>query len=99
EGSLLALRLLDEVVGVAVQRRDAGVGLLRAVLEAGDVAVDRRDLQTADRADCLPLVLLRPQPGRIPDEVARLLLTEEQALDVLRLVLHRRDVDVDDRAL
>src|SRR5439155_14948053 len=69
---------------------------------AGDVTVDRRDLDAADGADDLltvDRVQLRPQPGRVPDEVPGLLLLEEQTLDVLRLVLERRDVDVDDREL
>src|SRR5581483_8999243 len=99
ERLLLALRLGDEVLRVVVERLDPRVGLLRAVLEAGDVPVDRRDLQTTDGADRLALVRLRPETGGIADEVARLLLAEQQPLDVLRLVLHRRDVDVDDREL
>ena len=48
---LLALVLVDEVLRVAVQRLDARLGLLRAVLVAGDERVDRRDLEAADRAD------------------------------------------------
>ena len=50
---LLALRLCDEVLGVVVEHLDARERLLRAVLVAGDVPVDRRDLETADRADRL----------------------------------------------
>ena len=84
---LLALRLCDEVLGVVVQRLDARIGLLRAELEAGDVAVDRRDLEAADRADRGAALGLDVEARRVADEVAGLLLLEEQALDVLRLVL------------
>src|SRR5262249_30645782 len=83
ERLLLALRLSDEVLGVVVQGLDPRVGLLRAVLEPGDVAVDRRDLETTDRADSLAVLLLGPQTGGVADEVAGLLLTEEEALHVL----------------
>ena len=62
-------------------------------------AVDRRDLQAADRADCLPVVRLRPEARGVADEVPGLLLMEQQALDVLRLVLQTGGVDVDDREL
>src|SRR3954463_3302415 len=49
ERDLLALVLRGEALRVAVKRRDAGVGLLGARLEAGDVVVDRRDLLAAPR--------------------------------------------------
>ena len=42
-----------EVVGIAVQRRDARIGSSRACLVAGDVPLDRRHPLTADRADHL----------------------------------------------
>src|SRR3954452_18177181 len=95
---LLALRLVDEVLRVAVQELHARVGLLRSGLEARDVVVDRRDLLTADRAE-RAAVVLGVQARQIADEVAGLLLLEEQALDVLGLALQQRRRGVDDREL
>ena len=43
-----------------------GSGLRRAVLEAGDVDVDRRDLDAADRADGVAAHLLRLLAARTP---------------------------------
>ena len=99
ERKLLALRLVDEVLRIRVQRRDPGLAFLGARPVAGDVPVDRRDLLSADGADHLlraPL-LLGDEAGEVTDEVAGLLLLEEQAADVLGLRLHRRLVEVDDR--
>src|SRR4051812_7965997 len=96
ERDLLALRLVDEVLRVAVERLDAGVGLLRARLVAGDVVVDRRDLLAADRADHAAVVL-RVEAGEVADEVPGLLLLEDEALHVLGLVLERGVGLVDDR--
>src|SRR5262249_22785079 len=95
----LALRLCGEALRVVVERLDPRIGLLRAVLVAGDITVDRRELYAADRADGLGALLLRIEACGVPDEVAGLLLAEEQTFDVLRLVLERRHVDVDDREL
>ena len=99
ERELLALRLVDEVLRVRVQGRDPRIRLLRARLVARDVAVDGRDLLPADGADHLlrARLVLRDQPGQVADEVAGLLLLEEQAADVLRLRLHVRLRRVDDR--
>ena len=99
ERELLALRLVDEVLRVGVQRRDPWAGLLRAGAVARDVPVHGRDLQPADRADHLlrASLLLGDEPGEIADQVARLLLLEEQAADVLRLRLHLLLREVDDR--
>src|SRR3954470_9921537 len=47
ERELLALRLVDEVLRVVVERLDLGQDLLGPGLIAGDVAVDRRDLLAA----------------------------------------------------
>src|SRR3954471_2016773 len=94
----LALRLVDEVLRVAVQELHARVGLLRAGLEARDVVVDRRDLLTADGAE-RAAVVLGVQAREIADQVAGLLLLEEQALDVLGLALQQRRRRVDDREL
>ena len=96
---LLALRLCDEVLGVVVEHLDARERLLGTVLVAGDVPVDRRDLQSADGANSAATRRLDVEARGVADEIPSLLLLEEQALDVLRLVLHRRHVDVDDREL
>ena len=76
-----------------------GLGLLGAGPVARDVPVHRRNLLPADRADHLlrASLLLGDEAGEVPDEVAGLLLLEEQATDVLGLRLHRRLVEVDDR--
>jgi hypothetical protein len=82
----------------AVQDRDAGVRRPGARLVAGDEAVDRRLLLAADRTDhVLAGTTLLLETGEIADEVARLLLAEEQAEQVLRLVRLFALVDVDDR--
>src|SRR5215211_9364916 len=100
QGKLLALRLVVPVGRVPVDHLDPGVCLLGARLIAGDEAVDRRLLEPADRADHVRagtslLGERREVTGEIPD----LLLLEDQPDDVLRLVLERALVDVDDREL
>src|SRR5215207_1773710 len=98
ERELLAEVLLDEVLRVAVEGLDVRVGLLGAGLEAGDVAVHRRDLLAADRRDDLVAALvLDVERGERAGEVAGLVLLEQQAVDVLRLALHRGLRVVDDR--
>src|SRR5215208_1822161 len=98
ERELLAEVLLDEVLGVAVEGLDVRVGLLGAGLEAGDVAVDRRDLLAADRGDHLVAALvLDVEPRQRSDEVAGLVLLEQQAVDVRGLALHQGLRVVDDR--
>src|SRR5215213_4469527 len=88
ERELLAEVLLDEVLGVAVEGLDVRVGLLGAGLEAGDVAVDRRDLLAADRGDDLVSALVLDVEARErAREVPRLVLLEQQAADVLGLAL------------
>src|SRR4051794_24030110 len=99
ERDLLALRLVDEVLRVAVERLDARVRRLRSGLEAGDVVVDRRDLLAADPAERGRVVVLRREARDVADQVARVLLLEQQAGDVGRLVLELGRVDVDDREL
>src|SRR6478752_5869941 len=96
ESNRLALVLRDEVLRVAVERLDARLHLLGAVLVAGDVCVDGRDLETADRRDRAGL-----GRGRSCDtgEAPCLLLGEHDATDVLRLALEAGRVDVDDREL
>src|SRR5215216_640534 len=98
ERELLAEVLLDEVLGVAVEGLDVRVGLLGAGLEAGDVAVDRRDLLATDRGDHLVAALvLDVEPRQRSDEVAGLVLLEQQAVDVRGLALHQGLRVVDDR--
>src|SRR5215212_3594240 len=98
ERELLAEVLLDEVLGVAVERLDVGVGLLRAGLITGDVAVHRRDLLAADGGDGLVAGLVGDvERGERAREVARLVLLGQRAVDVGRLALHRRLRVVDDR--
>ena len=87
-GEALALVLRDEVAGIAVEQLDARVGRLRAVLEAGDVPVDRRDRDAADaRDDLLGVetlgVALLEQACEVADQVPGLLLLVQDALDVL----------------
>src|SRR3954451_20681023 len=98
ERDLLALVLRREALRVAVERLDAGVGLLGAGLEARDVVVDRRDLLAADARE-RAAVVLGVERREVADEVAGLLLLEGQPDDVLRLALHRQRRVVDDREL
>ncbi len=90
----LALRLIDEVLRVADEHRDARVARLRAGLVAREEAVDRRDLDAADHADgLLAALLLHHEPGEAADEVGVLLRRVGQAFDVLdeRLALGVRE--------
>ena len=70
--------------------------LLRAVLIAGDVRIDGRNLEPADRRDRARRRLGR---GSHAGEAACLLLGEDDAANVCRLALEARGVDVDDREL
>ena len=101
---LLALRLVDEVLRVGVRHRHLRAGPLRARVVARDEAIDRRDLEAADGTELrLALERLRDDllRGQEPDQVAGLLLLEEQTADVGRLALELgRDAGVvDDREL
>ena len=94
ERDLLALRLVREVLRVPVQRLDPRDRGLRTRLVAGDVTVDRRLLLAADARDRRSAARLRGEAGRVAREVARLLLLEEQAFDVLQAAfVGVRDVD------
>src|SRR6476619_3494653 len=78
---LLALRLVLPVLGVAplhLRPRDGRFGA-RAI--AGDEAVDRGLLEAADGAERLGPGTLRLERAEVADEVAHLLLSEEQPLD------------------
>src|SRR5207247_8054293 len=76
---LLALGLVGEVLRVAVQDLDAGIGRLGPSLIAGDEAVDRRLLLPAHRADHVGTwTALLLEPREVADEVAGLLLADEQ---------------------
>src|SRR6185436_16495281 len=91
ERELLALVLGDEVLRVRVERRGLRIRVGDALLEPRDVVVDGRDLLAADgRGDLLAALVLEVQPGHVADEIAGLVLLEEQAADVLRLALHGR---------
>src|SRR5258708_39633281 len=90
----LALRLIDEVLRVADEHRDAWVARLRAGLVARKEAVDRRGLDAADHAEgLLAALLLHHEPGEAADEVGVLLRRVGQAFDVLdeRLALGVRE--------
>ena len=98
----LALGRVGERVGVAVQRLDARACRLGARLEARDVVVDRRDLDSADRRHHVLAVVAGPgdllhQAREVARDVARLLLVEGEAQDVLAITPGR--IDVDDREL
>src|SRR5712691_6008172 len=96
----LAEILFDEVLRVAVQRRDPRVSGPRAGLVAGDEPVDRRLLLTANGTDdVLAWEALLFEPREIAGEVADLLLAEEQPEQVRRLVWLGGLVDVHDREL
>src|ERR671918_124715 len=82
ERELLAPRLVDEVLRVAVERLDVGIRVRRALLETGDEAVDGRDLHSAYARD---RVALGHEPRQVAREVPRLLLLEEEALEVGQL--------------
>ena len=67
-----------------VQCLDAGIRALRTSLEAGDVAVDRWDLEPTDGTDSRGTACLRPQARGVADEVPGLLRLEQHALHVRR---------------
>ena len=94
---LLALGLVLPVLRVRPRHLRPGHRRLGAGLVARDEAVDRRLLEAADGADRLAARLLRLERAEVADEVADLLLAEEEPLDVRRLALQERLVDVDDR--
>src|SRR5207237_1114250 len=82
ERDAAVLEIEDEVVRVADQDLRAGRALAGACLVASDERVDRRDLDSARRADRVAAGLLRHQGGEAADEVALLLGLERDARDV-----------------
>ncbi len=94
---LLALGLVLPVLRVRPRHLRPRHCRLCTGLVAGDEAVDRRLLEATHGADRLAAGLLGLERAEVPDEVAHLLLAEEEALDVRRLALQERLVDVDDR--
>src|SRR6266550_682969 len=97
---LLALRLVVPVLRVGIQRRDAGIRGPRSRLVAGDEAIDRRLLLATDRADdVLPRTPLLLEAGEVTDQIAGLLLFEEEAEEIRGLVLFLGLADVDNREL
>src|SRR5215216_2814166 len=91
-------RGVEEVVGVAVQRRDTRIGSSRACLVAGDPALDRRHPLAADRADHL-LPGREPQHERsqVTGQITGLLFPKHEAHYVLRAMRQIIVGDVDDR--
>src|SRR5919204_5871465 len=86
----LALRLIDEVLGVADLHGCAGHASHRASPVARQECVDRRNLHAADHADVLLSRPLRHVRGEAADEVAVLLRRVRQSFDVLHLSVERR---------
>src|SRR5215204_1055726 len=85
QGDRPTLHGVDEVVGIAVQRRDARIGSSRACLVAGNPPLHRRHPLAADRADHL-LAGREPQHERsqVTGQITGLLFPEHEAHDVLR---------------
>ena len=103
-GDSRALGRIGEVVGVAVEGFDRRIHLLGRPLVAGNVVIDRRDLDAADRADRVLLlgtgIVLFQNAGDGADECASFLLFEQETLNigVLQVVpLGIRPDPVDDR--
>src|SRR5215203_2425370 len=89
---------VEEVVGIAVQHRDARIGSSRACLVAGNPPLDRRHPLAADRADHL-LPGREPQHERsqVTGQITGLLLPEHEAHYVLWAIRQIIVGDVDDR--
>src|SRR4051794_29959886 len=82
-GNGLALVGRDEVLRVLDQDLRSRNSLLRAELVARDPDVDRRDLESADRADRVRAVLCRHLRGEDADETAGLVRGIRETLDVV----------------
>src|SRR5262249_35106596 len=93
---LLALRLVVPRLGIAPRDLDPGDGALRPGPVARDVPIDGRLLEAADGADRLRTLALGRERAEVADQIADLLLFEEEADDVLRLALEVALIDVDD---
>ena len=88
----------QEVVGIAVQRRDARIRSSRACLVAGDVLLDRRHPLAADRADhLLPGRERQHERSQVTGQIAGLLFPKHEAHDVLRAMRQVVVGEIDDR--
>ena len=99
ERQLLALREIHPVVRVAPHDLDARDGLLGTGDVARDVAIDRRLFEAADGADHIAARAFLGKRAEVADQVADLLLPEDQPFDVLRLAFQVGVRHVDDRKL
>ena len=100
QGDRPAFHRVVEVVGIAVQRRDARIGSSRACLVAGDVPLDRRHPLAADRADhLLPGRERQHERSQVTGQVTGLLFPEHEAHDVRRAMRQIVVGVVDDREL
>ena len=84
----------DEVLGIALLHRHAGVGVLHGRAVAGEERDDSRHRLASHGADRTSSCCGR---GRDADEVAGLLLGEDETARVRGLVLERCPGEVDDR--
>src|SRR5205823_2576522 len=77
---------VGEVVGIAVEGFDRRIHLLGRPLVAGDVVIDRRDLDAADRADRVLFlgagIVLFENAGNRADQRAGFLLFEQEAFNI-----------------
>jgi hypothetical protein len=98
QGHRPAFHRVGEVVGIAVQRRDARVGSSRPCLVAGDPPLDRRHPPAADRADhLLPGRERQHERSQVTRQITGLLLLEHEAHDVLRALRQIVVGGIDDR--
>src|SRR5215216_2605801 len=97
QGDRPTFHRVGEVVGIAVQRRDARIGSSRPCLVAGNPPLDRRHLLAADRADhLLPGRERQHERSQVTGQITGLLFTEHEAHDVLRAMRQIVVGEVDD---
>ena len=98
QGDRPTFHRVEEVVGIAVQRRDARIGSSRPCLVAGNPPLDRRHPLAADRADhLLPGRERQHARSQVTGQIPGLLFPEHEAHDVLRAMRQLVVSDVDDR--